>query len=631
MCGITGIFNVDGREVEVGVLKRMTAALEHRGPDGEGQFAERGIGLGHRRLAIIDTSERGHQPMSNREQSLWLTYNGEIYNYRELRAELIKKGHHFKSETDTEVIIHGFEEEGIEFVKRLNGMFAFALWDKDKRRLHLVRDRYGIKPLYYCYDGKTLLFASEIKALLKHPEVSARVNHNALYEYFTYQNLFQYHTLFEGIDLVPQANIFTFQEGVNDCHKEVFWDFNFTDRDDTISAEDASGETRRLMEQAVTRQLVSDVPVGSYLSGGMDSGSIVAIASKQISRLPSFTCGFDMHNVSGVESNFDERRDAELMAGYYKTEHYEQVINVTDIEWSLPRVIYHLEDLRLGMSYPNFYIARLASKFVKVCLSGAGGDELYGGYPWRYYRSFRSVDQDQYFSEYYKAWQRLVPDSEKDRFFNKSVMSQLDGRDPFDVLKRVFTFNGSLKYESPEDHIANSLYFEAKTFLHGLFIVQDKLSMACGLEERVPFMDNDLVEFAQRIPIRHKLGNLQKMMRIDEDEWQKMDKYFYDVKDGKNCLRNAMEPLLPKAILERPKQGFSSPEESWYRGEGIAYVRKILMGRDAIYKAFISPAFVEAVVTEHFEQGVNHRLLIWSLLCFEWWCRLFLNDEPLPS
>lgn len=629
MCGITGIFNLDGNKVDGSILERMTEALAHRGPNDKGHYIHGNLGLGHRRLSIIDLSNRARQPMANEDGSIWLSYNGEIYNYKELRQELTKKGHHFKSETDSEVILHGYEEEGLEYVKRLNGMFAFALWDNKAKTLYLVRDRYGIKPLYYYYDGNTLLFASEIKALLRHPRVSCEINYDALYEYFTFQNLFRYHTLFKGIFLVPQANILSFEDNRRGFEQISYWDYDFTKCDSSISEEEASNETKRLLEQAVKRQLVADVPVGSYLSGGMDSGSIVAIASQQIPRLPSFTCGFDMYDVSGVESNYDERRDAELMASYYKTEHYEQVINVTDIEWSLPRVVYSMEDLRLGMSYPNYYIARLASKFVMVCLSGAGGDEIYGGYPWRYYRAFRSLDQNQYFDEYYKSWQRLVPDDQKCKFFNQSVLNCLNDTDTFDILRRVFTFNGSLKYDSPEDHIANSLYFEAKTFLHGLFIVQDKLSMACGLEERVPFMDNDLVDFAQRIPIHHKLGNLKKMIRIDEDEWQKADKYYFETNEGKNCLRNAMAQILPAAIIARPKQGFSSPEESWYRGEGISYVRKTLMGSNVLHKEFINPTFVERTIDEHFRQGVNHRLLIWSLLCFEWWCRIFMRgDNP---
>jgi asparagine synthase (glutamine-hydrolysing) len=240
------------------------------------------------------------------------------------------------------------------------------------------------------------------------------------------------------------------------------------------------------------------------------------------------------------------------------------------------------------------------------------------------------VDREAFFSEYYKAWQRLVPDEDKAGFFSDSAWKGVRDRDTSETLKRVFTFNDSLRYETPEDHIANSLYFEAKTFLHGLFIVQDKLSMASGLEERVPFLDNDLVDFAQKIPIHHKLRNLKEMKTMDEDELRKTDLYFQQTGDGKNCLRKAMAELLPASVINRPKQGFSAPDESWYRGAGIPYVRKILDDPKSCYREFIQPKTVERILTEHCDRGINHRLLIWSLLCFEWWCRIFIKGEPIP-
>ena len=262
-------------------------------------------------------------------------------------------------------------------------MFAIATWNKTEKALYLSRDRYGIKPMYYWFRDKTLVFASEIKAIIKHPKYSIALNHDALNEYFTFQNLFTYQTLFEGVTMLPPANTVKINSASVSVVHNSWWDYDFTKEDDKMSFDDAVSETERLFKQAVDRQMIADVPVGAYLSGGMDSGSIAAIASTKVKRLSTFTCGFDMSAVTGVEANYDERRDAELMANAFKTEHYEQVINAGDLGWSLPRVVYHLEDLRVGMSYPNYYISRLASKFVKVCLQGTGGDELYGGYPWR--------------------------------------------------------------------------------------------------------------------------------------------------------------------------------------------------------------------------------------------------------
>lgn len=624
MCGICGIFNVNGEPIPHRLIKAMADAMAHRGPDDEGIFVDVNIALGHRRLAILDLTPAGHQPMTNAEETVVLVYNGEIYNHLDLRLELEAMGYLFRSRTDTEVLIHGYEAWGIDVVKRLNGMFAFGLWDGRSRTLYLVRDRFGIKPLYWTRVGPTLLFASEIKALLTHPRVSPDINPDALNEYFTFQNLFRYHTLFKGINLLQAASVRWVAEADQRLERKTWWDFDFTHRDEAMEAEEARDETLRLFKQAVTRQLMGDVPVGSYLSGGMDSGSVVAVAASHIPRLATFTCGFDLSSVTGVEANYDERREAELISCHFKTEHYQQVVNASDIAWALPRVIRHLEDLRLGMSYPNFYVARLASKFVKVCLSGAGGDELYAGYPWRYYRASSSIGRDDYLRQYYDFWQRLVPDGEKAAFFTDEVWRQVRDRDTFRTFSRVFTFNDRLRYETPEEHIANSLYFEIKTFLAGLFIVGDKLSMAHGLEERVPFMDNDLVEFAQRIPIRHKLADLERIKRLDENVTRKVRRY-QEHDDGKNVLRSAMSSLLPEEVVRRRKQGFSAPDESWYRGESLEYVRQVLLNKRASYRDFLNPQFVGKVVEAHASGKKNYRLLLWSLLSFEYWCRIFLH------
>jgi len=281
----------------------------------------------------------------------------------------------------------------------------------------------------------------------------------------------------------------------------------------------------------------------------------------------------------------------------------------------------------VGMSYPNYYISRLASKFVKVCLSGGGGDELFGGYPWRYYQIFRSTDRDQFIRGYYNYWQRLVPDESKPACFTADTWRRVGVRDTHEVFRRVFLFNETLQYETPEDHIANAMYFEIKTFLHGLLLVEDKLSMANGLEQRLPFLDNDLVEFAQRIPVRLKLKRLHEMKRLDENDTRKLSRYYQEYDDGKNVLRNAMSRFIPESVTKRKKQGFSAPDESWYRGETLRYVRSMLLDPKAAYTDFINPDYVARIVTEHCEQGVNHRLMIWSFLCFEWWCRLFLHKQ----
>lgn len=631
MCGIVGIFNLNQQPVSRGVLKSMTTALAHRGPDADGLYVHENIGLGHRRLSIIDVSSKANQPMQSKDGRWVIVFNGCIYNYLELKIELRSKGIEFNSSSDTEVLVEGIAHFGVSFIKRLNGMFAIGAYDLKERKLHLLRDRYGIKPLYYWFNGTTLLFASEIKAFLQFPEFKVEVNTDVLNEYFSFQNVFRFQTLFSGVVLLPPANSVEIQIESTKVKHHSWWDYDFSQPDESMTFEDAKEQTKHLMEQAIERQLVADVPVGSYLSGGMDSGSIASIASRSIPRLATFTCGFDMSSVTGVEANYDERRDAEMISSYFKTEHYEQVINSGDIKWSLPRVVWHLEDLRVGMSYPNYYISRLASKFVKVCLQGTGGDELYGGYPWRYYRVYKSLNQKEFFDEYYQFWQRLVPDADKGALFTDDVKSNIDLEKPRQIFERVFLFNEKLKFDTPEDHIQNSMYFEIKTFLHGLFVVGDKLSMANGLEERFPFMDNDLVDFAMKIPVRHKLGNLEDMKKINENSIadKKRLRSYREFDDGKNVLRKAMVDFLPQSVLNRKKQGFSAPDESWYRGDNANYIREVLQDRNALYREYIDSKYVYQILQEHFDHKANHRLLIWSLLNFETWLKIFVDGQKI--
>jgi asparagine synthase (glutamine-hydrolysing) len=628
MCGIAGVVSLAGEPVPVAVLKRMTDAIAHRGPDGEGWYTQRGVGLGHRRLAVIDLSDLGRQPMPNESGEVVLTYNGEIYNYRELRDELVASGHRFRSAADSEVVVHAYEEWGDGCVERFNGMFAFALHDRraGRGRMLLARDRYGIKPLYYTLTPAGLIFGSEVKALVAHPDVRVGVSHAALSEYFTFQNIFTDLTLFEGVRLLPPGHVLTMDlegERVAPAVRQ-YWDYRF-DANGPAGFEEAAGVLRALFEQAVERQLVSDVPVGSYLSGGMDSSSIVAVAARRIPRLQTFTGGFDLSSASGLELGFDERAMSERLANHFKTEHYETVLHAGDMEHVMPALVRHLEDLRVGQCYPNYYVARLAGRFVKVVLSGSGGDELFAGYPWRYYRGMHATDAAQYYRSYYDYWQRLIPDQDRPRFFNAATWSAVRHHEPFDVFRGVFAGHDPV-LRTAGDFVNASLYFEIRTFLHGLLVVEDKLSMAHGLETRVPFLDNDLVDFALRLPASFKLRDLAHAPAVDEDEVGKALRYRQQPSaDGKRVLREALRPLLPGDVWERPKQGFSAPDASWFRGESIDYVNRLLRDPGARIYEFVEPAYVAGVLDAHTEGRVNHRLLIWSLLSFEQWCRTFLD------
>lgn len=629
MCGFASVFNLNGESVSRDLIKRMADRLNHRGPDADGIYVSENFGVGHKRLSILDTSEKGNQPMQSKSGDWILAFNGCIYNYMELRVELRALGYSFHSNGDTEVLVEGLDAFGTDFFTRLNGMFAVLAWHVPTKTLYLSRDRFGVKPLYYFFDGARILIASEIKAFLEHPKFKVEMDHESLNEYFTFQNMFSFKTLFRGVCMLPPANTVKIDSSTKRITHSAWWDYDFSQPDNEMTFDEAVKETERLMKQAVSRQMVSDVPVGSYLSGGMDSGAITGIASSHVPRLATFTCGFDMSEVTGVEANYDERRDAELMANHFRTEQYEQVINAGDLRWSLPRLVWHLEDLRVGMSYPNYYISRLASKFVKVCLQGTGGDELFGGYPWRYYRVFKSIGQEEFFESYYQFWQRLVSDERKHELFTPDTARHMDFQLPKTIFKRVFTFNDRLRYDTPEDHIQNSLYFEIKTFLPGLLIVGDKLSMAHGLEERFPFLDNDLVNFAMSVPVKYKLGRLEEMKTVNENQPKKARLKYTEFDDGKNVLRRAMADLLPPRIIDRKKQGFSAPDESWYRGENVNYIKDLLLTKKTLSSEFISRKFMEATITDHLEGKANNRLLIWSFMNLEMWSRIFLENQKI--
>ncbi|AXA80007.1 MULTISPECIES: asparagine synthase (glutamine-hydrolyzing) [Achromobacter] len=624
MCGIAGFLNLDGAPAAPELVKRMTDAIAHRGPDGEGCWTEGPVGLGHRRLAIIDLSPSGHQPMRSGDGRYSLTYNGELYNYRELREELEAKGYRFGSTSDTEVVLYALAAWGKAALTRFNGMFAFALWDGRERRMLLARDRYGIKPLYYSKAEQSFLFGSEAKAILAHPALRAKMNLPGLLEYFTFQNFFTDQTLFEGVSILPAGCSVEVDAVKGVGAIERYWDYCFQEPENPKSDAEYMEELDFLFQRAVKRQLVSDVDVGAYLSGGMDSGSITALAAKQVPYMRTFTCGFDMTSASGVELNFDERQAAERMSYLFKTEHYEMVLKAGDMERIMPAMAWHLEEPRVGQSYPNYYAAKLASKFNKVVLAGTGGDEIFGGYPWRYYRAVVNDDFEHYIDKYYAYWQRLIPNTQIREVF-APVWGDVKQVWTRDIFRDVFASHAST-LTRPEDYVNHSLYMEAKTFLHGLLVVEDKLSMAHGLESRVPFLDNDLVDFAMKLPTRLKLGHLEDVVQLNENEpGSKTARYFQKTRDGKLLLRKMMARHVPQDIVEREKQGFSAPDASWFKGESMDYVRRQLFSSNARIYDFLDRGTVQKLVDQHLNGEQNRRLLIWSLLNVESFCQAYLG------
>lgn len=606
-------------------MRNMTDAIAHRGPDGEGHWIENNVGIGHRRLAIIDLSAAGHQPMITADHRFVLSYNGELYNFLEIRKELEELGYWFSSHTDSEVIMYALAHWGPAVLARFNGMFAIALWDRRDQTLLLARDRYGIKPLYYSRQGNVFAFGSEQKAILAMPGFNRKLDKTALLEYFTFQNIFTKKTLFEDIELLPAGHYAVLQLHATEATFRTvqYWDYRFREPDRAGDKREYVEELDRLFKQAVERQLMSDVELGCYLSGGMDSGSITAVAAQSFPYLKSFTCGFDLSSASGIELAFDERTKAEAMSARFKTEHYEMVLKAGDMERCLPKLAWHLEEPRVGQSYPNYYAAQLASKFVKVVLSGSGGDELFGGYPWRYYRGANSQNFEEYIDQYYLYWQRLLDNRSLKQLFAPvwGEVSQVWTRD---IFRDVFATHDN-DLQRPEDYINHSLYFEAKTFLHGLFVVEDKLSMAHSLESRVPFMDNDLVDFAMQCPVGLKLNNLQDVIRINENEaGDKRNRYFQKTSDGKQILRDVMARYIPDTITKAEKQGFSSPDASWFKGESIEFVKRTLLSSDALLFDVLDRDKVKNLVEEHISGHQNRRLLVWSLLNVEEWMKEYI-------
>ena len=688
MCGIAGAISLNHQPLQVEHLKPMVDVIAHRGPDDAGYLVwqtgtHRPLGqdftdsqfqdicplmpaidspsgqnrlhsekwnlfFGHRRLSIIDLSSRGHQPMCDRSRKIWLIYNGEIYNFREIRQELKRLGYHFSSASDTEVIIHAYHEWGTDCIHRFNGMFAFALYDSRNQKVWLARDRYGIKPLYYTLTNEgTFLFGSEIKSLLEYLPERPDVDLVALNEYFSFQNIFSDRTLFSGIKLLPPGHCLELDlsnAGNNDrgslqntdligqkISKTKYWDFDFG-QETNVPENELEDQLYDRLIQAIKRQCVSDVPVGSYLSGGMDSGTVTAITASVFGRISTFTIGFDLSGAATHELSFDERESAEYMANLFQTEHHERVLHSGDMEAVMENLIWHLEDLRVGQCYPNYHAAQLASEQVKVVMSGTGGDELFGGYPWRYAAAIGNSVED-YTDNYYRYWQRLVYNKEKPLFFSQEVTNQLrkidvDGAVPFkDHTLTAFrnVYPEDIRCDNREEQVNHSLYFECKTFLHGLLVVEDKMSMAHSLETRVPLLDNDLVDLACQTPIRYKIANLHSW-KASDTKTPRTGKVGIERTDvGKDILRKTMGRIIPQSITQAKKQGFSAPDESWFRSSSEKYVRDLLLDNKARINEYLNPKYVRQVIETHSAGIENKRLLIWSLLSFEWWLKQFIK------
>lgn len=632
MCGIAGIINFNtGDKVDQDVLKLMTDTIKHRGPDDEGFYFDNSVGFGHRRLSIIDI-EGGHQPMTNEDETIWIVYNGEIYNYLELRRDLAGKGHKFKTHSDTEVIIHLYEEYGEKCLERLNGMFAFALWDKTKKRLFAARDRLGIKPFYYYFDESEFIFASEIKAILKHDDIKAEPNWNGILDYLTFQFCLGDKTLFNGIKKLLPGHYLVLHPQDPDHNLSIhkYWDLDFTI--DTYHTEDFfSDKLLRLIEDSARLQLRSDVPLGAHLSGGLDSSTITCIASSLLdsdSALKTFTGGFR------EGKDYDETGYAEIVSKFANTEYFNIFPTASDFVETLPKLIYYLDEPVAGPGvFPQYFVSKLASEKVKVVLGGQGGDEIFGGYA-RYLVGYLeqclkgAIFETQEEGKHVVTLDSIIPNltllqryrpmlqyfwtdglfEPMDRRYFKLIdrSNGLENLLTADLLKirksySVFdSFQQIFNNPNTSSYFNKMTHFDIKTLLPALLQVEDRTSMAVSLESRVPLLDHRIVELIASMPPTMKFrGGAAK--------------YIF-----KRAIRN----VVPKEVLDRKdKMGFPVPLSEWYQDSLKGFLQEVLLSDRAKERGIYNMDSIEKAIETERKFGRQ----VWGLLCLELWFREFIE------
>ena len=634
MCGIAGImqFGKEGR-AEPSVLRQMCRVMAHRGPDDEGIYTQGRVGLGMRRLSIVDLAT-GHQPMSNEDGSLHIVFNGEIYNHRELRPQLIARGHEYRTQSDTETILHLYEEYGQDCVQYLRGMFAFAIWDAGRRVLFIARDRLGIKPLYYRHTDDSFLFGSEIKVILAHPDVQPKLNRPCLPEYLAFGYLSGAETFYAGIQKLMPGYFLELRED-GDIRIEQYWDLP---KVSDAAPQDENYYVRNYREQlegAVASHLMSDVPLGVFLSGGVDSSAVAALMTKvRQSPVETFSVGY-------AEAAYSELPYARTVAEHLKSRHHEVLISRQDFFDALPGLIWHEDEpIAWPSSVPLYFVARLAAERVKVVLTGEGSDETLAGYS-RYAFTLKNAGFD-------KVYRALAPRALRDRtrgaisdlgwisaslrrklshtflardgqawasfYFDNffSAFSKVEQTDlltdrAMEELSRCPPHRHVLEYwdGSSGEMLRRLLYTDIKTYLVELLMKQDNMSMAASIESRVPFLDHLLVEFALNIPRRFQVKGL----------------------NGKRILKKAVADLLPASILHRPKLGFPTPWSRWLAGPQLDEIERMLLGPRSLERGLFKRSSLEKLFREHRANYRDHYDRIWRLLNLELWHRVCLEEE----
>ena len=628
MCGICGVYGFDGLGPEAGeVTKKMCSVMVHRGPDDEGYYADNKVALGMRRLSIIDLVT-GHQPIANEDRSVWVVYNGEIYNFPELREKLIQKGHSFATKSDTEVIVHLYEEEGENFVTRLNGMFAIALWDLKTNSLILARDRLGIKPLHYWQSDDTLVFSSEIKSILE-AGYPRDLDFDGMSRFFTFEYIPAPQTIFKGIKKLLPGHMMIVTDSM--VQIKQYWDVKHDEDTGEPKNEGAVlDEIYERLRESVRRRLISDVPLGVFLSGGMDSSSITALMSEVAdSKIKTFSIGFK-------EESFNELGYAKVVADRFRTDHQEFVVESNLVRELVPKLIEYVDEPLADASIiPTYIISNLARKYVTVALAGEGGDELFAGYDTykayqvaRYYRKVPKLIRNglvknivkvfpaskKRLSFEFKAkkfisgidyppeianfiWWGAYSPREKEKLFAADILRKLS-----EDLFAPISFH--LDNCSTEDTVSRIGYLDLKLYLQDdLLVKTDRMSMANSLEIRVPFLDHTFVEYAAAIPSSLKLKGLTT----------------------KHILKKAMAPYLPPEILTRKKIGFDIPLGVWIRNELKDFVTDILSPENLNKHKFFNQAAIEKILKEHLQGANNHRQLLWPLIIFQFWYNRYME------
>ncbi len=624
MCGIVGFTNNNHKFDRQLVIKNMADSIRHRGPDDEGYYINFQVTFGHRRLSIIDLGG-GHQPMMNDNQSVAIIFNGEIYNFLELREDLIKKGHHFNTNSDTEAIIRAYEQYGEECLNKLNGMFSFALWDQNKGQLFLARDRSGKKPLYYAEIQGDIIFASELKAILQYPLYRKEIDHNALYKYLAHEYVPTPHTIFKGVKKLPAASYIIYKNG--SLIEKQYWDLHFKDSYLNYSSEEEIiQQLDHLMRESVRRRLISDVPLGVFLSGGIDSSTLVAYMADLMEPkdIKTFSIGFE-------DKSFDESNYARDIAKLFHTTHHEKILHPKTLIDIFPEVISFLDEPFADASIiPTYLLSCFTREKVTVALGGDGGDELFMGYPtfqanrlakfydwmpemihknvfekiaqkipvsmgnisldFKIKRFLYAVKEDKRYRE--QLWLGAFSQTDLEELMITDNMSNISNEELF---REVIFYNDN---NDTQHHLDRLSYTYFKTYLHDDILVKvDRASMATSLETRAPFLDVEVMDFIGRIPHKYKMNRLNM----------------------KYILKKMLSKKLPHHILHRPKKGFGIPVAKWFREDLKDLVLDVFSEEKIKREGFFNYKVIKNLLEEHFAGIIDHRKKLWTLFIFEQW------------